>query len=274
MKLPIFADYVLPMGHASERHDINSYETHGGTWIAFRQPVLREAARRSGKEVKFNYESNPGEVWEEDEFWIELSWRIDPTGELGIKEHFISPYRKGEKVTVEEYYQFIFEHTPGLNEKASGEGLSPLDYMRKYGAFEVEKHSYNKHLKDLDKETLQKATSDGKGHLIKEGKVVGIEVDGKSVTGFASPSKKQEFFSQTMVDWKWPEYRLPTYIKSHIHEDNMDREAGEFPLVPTFRLPVLIHTRSGNAKWLAEIANRNPIWMHTSDAQRFSPHYS
>jgi len=36
-----FADYVLPMGHSSERHDLNSYATHGGTWIAFRQPVLR-----------------------------------------------------------------------------------------------------------------------------------------------------------------------------------------------------------------------------------------
>jgi len=35
-----FADYVLPMGHASERHDINSYETQAGVWIAFRQPVL------------------------------------------------------------------------------------------------------------------------------------------------------------------------------------------------------------------------------------------
>ena len=45
-----FADYVLPMGHSSERHDLNSYATHSGKWIAFRQPVLREAARRAGKE--------------------------------------------------------------------------------------------------------------------------------------------------------------------------------------------------------------------------------
>jgi anaerobic selenocysteine-containing dehydrogenase len=57
-----FADYVLPMGHASERHDINSYETHAGMWIAFRQPVLREFARRQGKPVRFTHEANPGEV--------------------------------------------------------------------------------------------------------------------------------------------------------------------------------------------------------------------
>ena len=44
-----FADYVLPMGHSAERHDLNSYATHSGKWIAFRQPVLREAARRAAR---------------------------------------------------------------------------------------------------------------------------------------------------------------------------------------------------------------------------------
>jgi anaerobic selenocysteine-containing dehydrogenase len=39
-------------------------------------------------------------------------------------------------------------------------------------------------------------------------------------------------------------------------------------LLPTFRLPTLIHTRSGNAKWLYEISHKNPIWIHTKDAER------
>ena len=94
--------------------------------------------------------------------------------------------------------------------------------------------------------------------------------NGKPAVGFPTPSRKQEFYSQTMVDWKWPEYRIPTYIHSHVHPKHMDQEKGDYPLVPTFRLPVLIHSRSGNAKWLAEIANRNPIWIHTSDAQKFN----
>ncbi|HEX7927997.1 MAG TPA: molybdopterin-dependent oxidoreductase, partial [bacterium] len=62
-----FADYVLPMGHASERHDLNSYETQSGVWIAFRQPVLRRWAEAQGKPVTHTYETNPGQVWEEDE---------------------------------------------------------------------------------------------------------------------------------------------------------------------------------------------------------------
>ncbi len=264
-----YADYVLPMGLAPERHDLISYETHSGTWIAFRQPVLREARRRMGKPVQFTYEANPGEVWEEDEFWIELSWKIDPDGSLGIREHFISPYRPGEKITIEEYYQYIFEHTPGLPEAAEKEGLTPLQYMQKYGAFEVEKTGYNKHTRKLSEAEMKGAKVDQETGLItRDGKPVGVMVNGEPMVGFPTPSRRQELYSQTMVDWGWPEYRLPTYIKSHIHPDNINREKGEFPLLPTFRLPVLIHSRSANAKWLVELAHRNPVWMHTSDAKR------
>jgi len=265
-----FADYVLPMGMASERHDLNSYETHSGVWIAFRQTVLREAARRMGREVTYTYEVNPGEVWEEDEFWIELSWRIDPDGSLGIRKHFESPYRKGEKITIDEYYQYIFEHTKGLPETAKKENMTPLEYMRKYGAFVVEESAYLKNEERLSEEELKGSNVDEvEGAVVKQGKTIGVMVDGTAYKGFPTPSGKNEFFSQTMVDWKWPEHAIPGYIKSHIHEEVMDREKGEYPLVPTFRLPTLIHSRSGNAKWLYEISHRNPVWMHPSDAARF-----
>ncbi|MEZ5044634.1 MAG: molybdopterin-dependent oxidoreductase [Saprospiraceae bacterium] len=265
-----FADYVLPMGHSSERHDINSYATHSGTWIAFRQPVLREAARRAGKTVEFTYEVNPGEVWEEDEFWIELSWRIDPDGSLGIQKHFLSPYREGQKINIDEYYQYIFEHTKGLPAAAAKEGLTELEYMRKYGAFEVERHGYKKNETTLSPEAMEGAEIDKETGLItKNGASIGVMINGKAQVGFPTPSRKNEFFSQTMIDWQWPEYAIPTYIKSHIHPENLDKEKGEYCLVPTFRLPTLIHSRSGNAKWLTEISNRNPIWMHPDDAQRW-----
>jgi len=261
-----YADYVLPMGHSSERHDWISYETHAGKWVGFRQPVLREAARRLGKKTEFTYETNPGEVWEEDEFWIELSWKMDLDGSLGIRKHFISPYRKDKKITIEEYYRYAFENLPGLPEKARAEKLTPLEYMQKYGVFEVEKKTYNKHLVKVN---VDGAKIDKKSQLvIKDGKTIGVMVNGQAVEGFHTPSRKQELFSQTMVDWKWPEYSLPVYIKSHIHPDKIDRSKGEFTLLPTFRLPNLIHSRSGNAQWLVELANKNPVWMHTSDAEK------
>lgn len=263
-----WADYVLPMGHAGERHDLNSYETHSGVWIAFRQPVLREFARKEGREINFTYEVNPGEVWEEDEFWIELSWKMDPDESLGIRRHFKSPYRPGEKITVDEYYQYIFERVPGLPEKAAESGLSPLDYMRKYGACEVEQAVYEKHKTPLDSSQPEGSEVNDRFQILKDGKVLGIMEGDTAVVGFPTPSRKQEFYSKTMDEWKWPEHTIPGYIKSHVHPDNLDREGNEYVLVSTFRLPTLIHSRSGNAKWLVEISHRNPIWIHPKTAAK------
>lgn len=265
-----FADYVLPMGLASERHDLVSYETHSGLWIGYRQPVLREALKRMGKEVKFTYEANPGEVWEEDEFWFELSWRIDD-GSLGIRKYFMSPYREGEKITIDEYYQYIFENEiKGLPEKARQEGLDPHEYMKKYGAFELEKHCYELHMQPLSETELHGAEIiEETGDVIKNGKIIGVLVDGIARQGFPTPSRRQEFFSQTLKDWGWGEYAFPIYIKSHIHPEKLDKSKDEVVLVATFRLPTLIHTRSGNAKWLAEISNRNPVWINVEDARRW-----
>ena len=45
--------------------------------------MLRAARERLGETITDTRQVNPGEVWEENEFWIELSWRIDPDGSLG-----------------------------------------------------------------------------------------------------------------------------------------------------------------------------------------------
>ena len=114
-----FADYVLPMGHASERHDLMSQETQAARWIGFRQPILRVAlerkARNSTRPTRRTKRPVSARSWEEDEFWIELSWRVDPDGSLGIRKHFESPYEPGKKMTVDDYYRWIFENSvPGL----------------------------------------------------------------------------------------------------------------------------------------------------------------
>ena len=46
----------------------------------------------------------------------------------------------------------------------------------------------------------------------------------------------------------------------------MDIANNERILLPTFRLPTLIHTRSGNAKYLYEISHGHPLWMNPLDA--------
>lgn len=231
-----FADYVLPMGLGTERHDTMSQETHAGRWLGFRQPVKRVALEKQGTPVSATHEANPGEVWEEAEFWIALSWKVDPDGSLGIRKYFESPYRAGDRMTMDDYYGWIFENSvPGLPEAAAKESLTPLQYMRKYGVFKVDDEAYS--------------------------------AKAYEASGFNTPSKKLELYSTTLADWGWPEHAVPRYVPGHVYWRDLNRSENEFDLLPNFRLPTLIHTRSP-VKWLYEISHSNPLWMATGDAAR------
>jgi anaerobic selenocysteine-containing dehydrogenase len=283
-----FADYILPMGLGSERHDIDSYETHDAQWVGFRQPVMKAALERSGEEVKDTREVNPGEVWEENEFWLELTWRIDPDGSLGIRQFVESKKNPGTRLTVDEYYGWIFENSlPGLPEKAAAENLTPLEFMRRYGAYEVKRQIGAVYAENVPPSELDDIREDNLGRIFTSSakpagpnivplptpdgddqgrRLVGVNCEGEIKRGFPTPSGRLEFFSRTMVEWGWPEYAIPTYIKSHVHPDNL--EPDQMVLISTFRLPIQIHTRSANAKWLDEIAHTNPLWIHPSFAAK------
>jgi len=283
-----FADYVLPMGHSSERHDIHSYETHDGQWLGFRQPVMRAARERMGEVVGDTRHVNPGEVWEENEFWIDLTWRIDPDGDLGVRWFAESRAKPGTKLTVDEYYGWIFENSvPGLPEAAAAEELTPLQYMRRYGAFDISRKIGPLYEEPVPAEQLQEVAEDLFGRVYTRApapaplnitptgapdpdddgrRAAGVKVDGEVLRGFPTPSGRLEFYSSTLAQWGWQEYAIPTYIRSHVHPDNL--EADQHPLISTFRLPVQVHTRSANAKWLDEIAHTNPLWIHPSHASR------
>src|SRR5437868_10237385 len=269
----LYADYILPMGLGPERHDLMSQETQASQWISFRQPVTRVARENKGEHIEFTYESNPGEVWEEDEFWIELSWRIDPDGELGIRRHFESPYRPGEKISVTEYYKWIFENSvPGLPEAAAKSGLAPLEYMRKHGAYMVKSGIYEQNEHSIPAHEREGSSVGTEGLVYADSpdgkKTIGLMMESEALRGFPTPSRKLEFYSKTMAEWKWPEHAIPGYVKSHVYWRDLDLGSGDFLLVPTFRLPTLIHTRSANAKWLYEISHTNPLWMNPVDAEK------
>jgi Molydopterin dinucleotide binding domain len=95
---------------------------------------------------------------------------------------------------------------------------------------------------------------------------VGVEVDGRILRGWPTPSGRLEFWSRTLAEWGWPEAAVPAYQRSHVHPDELAPD--QMVLISTFRVPVQIHTRSANAKWLDEIAHTNPLWLHPVDAER------
>ena len=292
----LFADYVLPMGVGSERHDLASFETHAGRWIGFRQPVIRRFAELEGKSLDKDsrtHEFNPGEVWEENEFWIDLSWRIDPDGQLGVREHFESRAEPGQPMTVDEYYGLIFaEEVPGLAEAAAAASQTPLEFMRDRGAFAVPTDPYLPHERLVDPASVQDCVLDESG-VFRKPRTAGlfdgseeafthtalaplgdgspaVEIDGEIKEGFPTPSKKLELYSTTLADWGWPEYATPTWIPSHVHWEDLDLDGQERILLPTFRIPTLIHTRSANSKWLNELSHRHPLWIHPEDAEKLN----
>ncbi len=294
-----FADYVLPMGVSAERHDVHSYETHAGRWIGFRQPVFRRyaelQARKEGREAidpdTRSHEFNPGEVWEENEFWIDLSWKIDPDGSMGIRKWFESEAHPGKPITIDEYYSRMFaDKVPGLAEAADKVGQTPLEYMRDRSAFGVPTDPYEPYENSVDAASVDDCAMDEGGVYRKPGTPgtwsgdlddltdltlaplgdgsPAIEIDGELKEGFPTPSKKLELYSDTLADWGWPEYATPKWIPSHVHWEDMDMAGNERILLPTFRIPTLIHTRSANSKWLNEISHRHPLWLHPEDAEK------
>ena len=247
-----FADYVLPMGLGTERHDTMSQETHAGRWLGFRQPVTRVAREKKGEKVALTHESNPGEVWEEtrvlDRALVEdRSRRL--AGHPQVLRIAVPARRKdhGRRVLRLDFREL----GPGpARSRGSAEGLTPLQYMRKYGAFQVDKVAYSK------------------AHEQVGGRIApGVVVDGIRRAGFNTPSRKLEFYSPTLAEWGWPEHAIPRYAPGHVYWRDLDRSANEFDLLPNFRLPTLIHTRSP-VKWLYEISHNNPLWIATGDAAK------
>lgn len=307
-----YMDYVLPVGLAGERHDQHSEATMPARWTSFRQPVLRVALEKSGWKAKnpnratleAHIKAGLGEVWEENEFWFQLCVDyIDPDGSLGIKKMWESKRHPGKPVTIAEWYDAAFgDNLPKLKQVATtdpryaNEEFPVYAYLRDHGVWMEENHIYNAQERELHMEggevishghKYDAATmSVGAGGVITaqnhhgESQKIGVEIDGKKMEGFATLSKKLEFFTQWAVDWKWKEYALPFYPRTQAEKEkyvhlvsqvnHMYMKApNEFALNTVFRLPYNIHTRSANSKHLMEISqNHDPIWIYTKDAEK------
>jgi anaerobic selenocysteine-containing dehydrogenase len=307
-----YMDYVLPVGLAGERHDQHSEATYPARWTSFRQPVLRVALEKSGWKAKnparatleAHIKAGLGEVWEENEFWFQLCVDyIDPDGSLNIKKMWESKRHPGKPVTIAEWYDAAFgDNLPKLKDTATNDPRYMNDefpvysYLRDYGTWLEEDKIYNAMERELHIEGDEVVShghkfaastmSVGAGGIISaqdhhgKEKKIGIEIDGKKMEGFATLSKKLEFYTQWATDWKWREYAMPFYprndaektkmvhLVSHVNHMYM-KEENSFALNTVFRLPYNIHTRSANSKHLMEISqNHDPIWIGTKDAQR------
>ena len=246
---------------------------------------LARLRERSAKPVTDTRESNPGEVWEENEFWIDLTWRIDPDGRWESGSSSSRSERAGEKLTVDEYYGCIFDNSvPGLPERRRTKTLyaagvhaavrrvrdrqtrSAAATSRKCRAT-ISKTSVKNHsgvsTHGLPKPPTTKSCRRRRRNPTRRVGAGRRRRRRGDLAGWPTPSGTLEFCSSTLVAWGWHD------SPSHLHEEpraSGHLDADEMPLISTFRLPVHIHTRSANAKWLDEIAHTNPLWLHPTNA--------
>ena len=187
--------------------------------------------------------------------------------------------------------RYMFEHSlPGLPERAAAEGMTPLEFMRRYGAFEVaqEDRTGLREAASRRKNSKTSRSSRTDASYTRTAKpaspnVVPVttpatttptaaarsacEVDGAILRGFPDArAASSSSAPRTLADWGWPEYacRATSRATSIPRSSRPD----QMVLIPTFRLPTQIHTRSANAKWLDELAHTNPLWIHPIDAHR------
>lgn len=69
--------------------------------------------------------------------------------------------------------------------------------------------------------------------------------------------------------WDWRALALAPAAAAfgHLHHSLIDHEHDEYLVLPTYRRPTLIHTRSGNAKHLNELSHTHPLLVHPEDTE-------
>ena len=67
----------------------------------------------------------------------------------------------GTRLGIDEYYEWIFDNSvPGLPERAAAENLTPLEFMRRYGAFEMKEKIGRVYEETVRAEELDDVTED------------------------------------------------------------------------------------------------------------------
>ena len=180
--------------------------------------------------------------------------------------------------TAHEFVKMSCEMTPGVKE-AGG-----FEYMKKNGVWhdaqaKPKYHTYKKEVKaeELKKEgvILDEATgvywnwNKSKAKSEAEAKEKGYTKTGKAYTGYVGqkigdkvykgfkPDKINksgyfEFYSELLKIKKFPP--LPTYISIPTY----DKMSADELILTSYKVPVQIHSRSTNCKWLTEIYHDNP----------------
>ena len=255
-----YADIVLPWTTYLERWDLDARGSYNlRPYVGLRTPMVEPLGE--SKDVR--------------EFFPELAKRIGGGMEDWYKE------------SVEEYMEAWASNVPENPET----GKKGLDRLKDEGAWEADREPfYEPYATAITDEQMAGATVDSEtGIVSKDGKGIGIMLNGKPVRGFATPSRKfevrslfvekigkNEDCSELIANSGVKASNRPAQHKGHdVEVDAMPswfqpREhqgLGKNELVMTsFKWNVHNHGRTMNLKWLAEIVHSNPAWLNPKTA--------
>ncbi|OGS90359.1 MAG: thiosulfate reductase [Gallionellales bacterium GWA2_60_18] len=243
------ADIILPDCMYLERWEPESMPNSLWPWVGIRQPVIKPL----------------GETRETRIILRDLINTIDKDGSKGMKQYW--NFKDGE-----DYMRQQFDGNEGLK-KAGG-----LDFLKKHGCWPIYgklnprtgkisdntgreiQAEYGLHMTELSADDMAGATVDGKGSIMKGGKVIGVRRNGKNYVGFGTHDRLINIRVDSWADLGFNP--MPTFKSIPWHKDMKEDEL----ILGTHKFNVHVQSRTASVKWLSEIAHSNPIWINTETA--------
>ena len=259
-----YADIVLPWTTYLERWDLDARGSYNlRPYVGLRTPMVKPLGE--SKDVR--------------EFFPELARRIGGGMEQWYPEK-----------DVREYMEKWASNVPENEETGKG----GLDRLLDEGAWENTEREpfYEPYSKVLSESDMQGSNVDEQtGVIVKDGKGIGIMVDGKPLRGFLTPSRRFEirssFVEQVSRNKDCSELiarsgakasnrpdqhqghdvqvdPMPSWYQLKEHQSLADDEL----IMTSFKWNVHNHGRTMNLKWLAEIVHSNPAWLNPKTAEK------
>lgn len=260
-----YADIVLPWTTYLERWDLDARGSYNlRPYVGLRAPMVKPL----------------GESRDVREFFPQLARRIgggmEKWYEYGTQEDFMREWAKDIP-------------------KNEVTGKSGLDRLLDEGAWENPDREpfYEPYNRDVPADQLEGAEiNSATGLVMKDGKGVGLKVNGRIVRGFATPSRKFEikslFVERTGKNVDCTDLinqsgskasnrpdqhkghdlvidQMPIWFQPIEHKKLADDQL----IMTSFKWNVHNHGRTMNLKWLAEIVHSNPAWLNPATAAKF-----
>ena len=259
-----YADIVLPWTTYMERWDLDARGSYNlRPYVGIRTPMVEPLGE--SKDVR--------------EFFPELAKRIGGGMEKAYEYGSLEDYMKEWASNVDENPET---------------GKAGLERLLDEGAWEDESRDpfYEPYNFEVSDDDLDGSTVDEKSQVIfKDGKGVGIMIDGKPVRGFKTPSRKFEIRSlfvnkigknedcSDLIAASGAKAKnrpkqhagndveideMPIWFQPSEHKNLLDNEL----IMTSFKWNVHNHGRTMNLKWLAEIVHSNPAWLNPETASK------